>query len=217
VRYDALSGDRTIKLSAEKLTPASAAEPLLVEEFDLSADGQKLLVFTKSERVWRGNTRGDYWVVDLKDGSLRKLGGAAAKPSTLMFAKFSPDATRVGYVRENNIYVENLTGGSGSGIKQITSDGSRYIVNGTFDWVYEEELFCRDGFRWSPDGKNIAYWQQTPKAIGLPPEGTRELIECRPSLNFEIRNPKSEIRNPKFPRGSAASLAESLRLSVTPF
>ena len=92
VRYDALSGDRTIKVSAEKLTPASAAEPLLVEDFDLSVDGQKLLVFTKSERVWRGNTRGDYWVVDLKDGSLRKLGGAAAKPSTLMFAKFSPDA-----------------------------------------------------------------------------------------------------------------------------
>ena len=165
VRYDALSGDRTIKLSAEKLTPASAAEPLLVENFDLSADGQKLLVFTKSERVWRSNTRGDYWVVDLKDGSLRKLGGAAAKPSTLMFAKFSPDATRVGYVRENNIYVENLTGASGSGIKQITSDGSRYIVNGTFDWVYEEELFCRDGFRWSPDGKHIAYWQLNTEGV----------------------------------------------------
>ena len=165
VRYDALSGDRTIKLSAEKLTPASAAEPLLVENFDLSDDGQKLLVFTKSERVWRSNTRGDYWVVDLKDGSLHKLGGAAAKPSTLMFAKFSPDVTSVGYVRENNIYVENLTSASGSGIKQITSDGSRYIVNGTFDWVYEEELFCRDGFRWSPDGKHIAYWQLNTEGV----------------------------------------------------
>ena len=165
VRYDALSGDRTIKLSAEKLTPSSAAEPLLVENFDLSADGQKLLVFTKSERVWRSNTRGDYWVVDLKDTSLRKLGGSAAKPSSLMFAKFSPDAMRVSYVRENNIYVESLTGPSGSSIKQITSDGSRYIVNGTFDWVYEEELFCRDGFRWSPDGKNIAYWQLNTEGV----------------------------------------------------
>ena len=165
MRYDALSGDRTIKFSAEKLIPASATEPLLVENFDLSADGQKLLVFTKSERVWRSNTRGDYWVVDLKDGSLRKLGGAAAKPSTLMFAKFSPDATRVGYVRENNIYVEDLSGDAGSAIKQITSDGSRYIVNGTFDWVYEEELFCRDGFRWSPDGKNIAYWQLNTEGV----------------------------------------------------
>jgi dipeptidyl-peptidase-4 len=91
----------------------------------------------------------------LKSTRLQKLGGDA-KPSTLMFAKFSPDATRVGYVRENNIYVENLADGR---ITQLTTDGAQYIVNGTFDWVYEEELFCRDGFRWSPDGKQIAYWQ----------------------------------------------------------
>ena len=165
VRYDALTGDRTIKLSAEKLTPTSASEPVLVENFDLSDDGQKLLVFTKSERVWRSNTRGDYWVVDLKDGALRKLGGTAAKPSTLMFAKFSPDATRVAYVRENNIYVQSLTGADASNIKQVTNDGSKYIVNGTFDWVYEEELFCRDGFRWSPDGKHIAFWQLNSEGV----------------------------------------------------
>ncbi|MBA3512866.1 MAG: S9 family peptidase [Pyrinomonadaceae bacterium] len=165
VGYDALGGDRTTKLSAEKLTPRSAVEPLQVENFALSDDGQKLLVFTKSERVWRSNTRGDYWVVDLKDNSLHKLGGASAKPSTLMFAKFSPDATRVAYVRENNLYVEHLAAAAGGGIKQITGDGSRYIVNGTFDWVYEEELFCRDGFRWSPDGKNIAYWQLNTEGV----------------------------------------------------
>src|SRR5262249_55641624 len=87
---------------------------------------------------------------------LRKLGGRAAKPSTLMFAKFSPDATRVGYVRENNLYVESL--GSGR-ITQLTRDGSRTIINGTFDWVYEEELDDRDGWRWSPDGRTIAFWQ----------------------------------------------------------
>src|SRR5688500_16810274 len=96
-------------------------------------------------------------MLDLKANALRKLGGADAKPSTLMFAKFSPDGQRVGYVRENNIYVENLSGDAK--ITKITTDGSRYIVNGTFDWVYEEELFCRDGFRWSPDSKQIAYWQ----------------------------------------------------------
>ena len=94
-------------MPAEKLTPAGASSPLLVEEFDLSQDEQKLLIFTNSERVWRSNTRGDYWVLDLKSWNLRKLGGEEAKPSTLMFAKFSPDGTRVGYVRENNIYVEN--------------------------------------------------------------------------------------------------------------
>jgi dipeptidyl-peptidase-4 len=83
-----------------------------------------------------------------------------------MFAKFSPDGTRVAYVRENNIFVENL--GANPKVSQITSDGSRYIINGTFDWVYEEELFCRDGFRWSPDSKQIAYWQ-------LNSEGVKEM------------------------------------------
>ncbi len=154
VRYDAATGARTILLAAEKLVPPGASSPLTIEQFDLSADGQRLLIFTNSERVWRSNTRGDYWVFDLKSAKLQKLGGQALKG--LMFAKFSPDTTRVGYVHENNIYVENLADGR---IKQLTSDGTRYIINGTFDWVYEEELFCRDGWRWSPDGKQIAYWQ----------------------------------------------------------
>src|SRR5689334_12183726 len=166
VRYDAATGDRTVKVSAEKLTPAGAANPLLVEDFSMTGDEQKLLIFTNSARVWRSNTRGDYYVLDLKDNSLRKLGGADAKPSTLMFAKFSPDGNRVAYVRENNIYVEDLNGDNK--ITKLTTDGARYIVNGTFDWVYEEELFCRDGFRWSPDSKQIAYWQ-------LNSEGVKEM------------------------------------------
>jgi dipeptidyl-peptidase-4 len=164
VRYDALTGERTIKVPAEKLIPAGAAAPLAIEDFVFTPDEQKLLIFTNSERVWRSNTRGDYWVVDLTTWSLHKLGGPDAKPSTLMFAKFSPDATRVGYVRENNIYVEELAARGGR-ITKITTDGSRYIVNGTFDWVYEEEFFCRDGFRWSPDGRHIAYWQLNTEGV----------------------------------------------------
>ena len=166
VRYDVASGKRSVKVSAETLTPAGAKDPLLVEDFSMTGDEQKILIFTNSERVWRSNTRGDYWVLDLKDNSLRKLGGADVKPSSLMFAKFSPDGRYVGYVRENNIYIENLFGDNH--IAKITTDGSRYIVNGTFDWVYEEELFCRDGFRWSPDSKQIAYWQ-------LNSEGVKEM------------------------------------------
>src|SRR5687767_5506326 len=170
VRYDANTGERSVKVAAEKLIPSGTQSPLEVEEFSLSADEQKLLIFTNTARVWRSNTRGDYWVLDLKANgaaALRKLGGADAKPSTLMFAKFSPDGNRVGYVRENNVYVENLLGDFK--ITKLTTDGSRYIVNGTFDWVYEEELFCRDGFRWSPDSTQIAYWQ-------LNSEGVKEML-----------------------------------------
>ena len=155
VRYDAATGQKTILVGADKLVPAGASAPLVVEEFDISPDARTILLFTNTERVWRSNTRGDYWVFNLANGKLRKLGGAAPA-SSLMFAKFSPDSSRVGYVRGNNIYVENLADASS---KQLTTDGTFHLINGTFDWVYEEELFCRDGWRWSPDGTRIAYWQ----------------------------------------------------------
>jgi dipeptidyl-peptidase-4 len=161
VRYDAASGQKTILVAADKLVPAGTQTPLVVEEFEISPDAHRVLLFTNSERVWRSNTRGDYWVFDLAGSKLQKLGGNAPA-SSLMFAKFSPDSTRAGYVRGNNIYVENL---SDSKITQLTNDGTFHLINGTFDWVYEEELFCRDGWRWSPDGKKIAYWQLNSEGV----------------------------------------------------
>ena len=131
VRYDAASGERTILISAENLVPPGAAAALTIEDFEVSPDGQKLLLFTNTARVWRSNTRGDYWVVDLKTWKLNKLGGSGAKSATLMFAKFSPDGTRVGYVRENNIYVEDLDTPTPR-ITQITTDGARYIVKASW-------------------------------------------------------------------------------------
>jgi dipeptidyl-peptidase 4 len=158
VRYDVESGRREVLVSARELTPKGAGEPLEVENYAWSADQTKLLIFTNTRPVWRLNTRGDYWVLDRASGALRQLGGRDAKPSTLMFAKFSPDGGRVGYVRENNLYAEDLASGA---ITPLTTDGSRTTINGTFDWVYEEELMDNyaDGWRWSPDGRNIAYWQ----------------------------------------------------------
>src|SRR5499427_1809111 len=161
VRYDAATGQRSILVAASKLVPTGAATPLVVEDFEVSPDKQKILLFTNTARVWRSNTRGDYWVIDLSDGKLQKLGGNAPA-SSLMFAKFSPDSSRVGYVRGNNIYVENL---ADAAITQLTTDGTFHLINGTFDWVYEEELFCRDGWRWSPEGKKIAYWQLNSEGV----------------------------------------------------
>src|SRR5690349_3124009 len=156
VQVDAASGAKTVLIPASKLIPAGAKEPLEVEDYDWSSDRKQLLIFTNSARVWRENTRGDFWVLDVASGQLQKLGGKAAKPSTLQFAKFSPDGKRVAYVRDHNIYVETLANGA---ITPLTKDGSTKIINGTFDWVYEEELSMRDGFRWSPDGQRIAYWR----------------------------------------------------------
>ncbi len=154
VRFDAATGARDVLVPAGKLAPPGAA-PLEIEDYEWSPDGTRVLVFTNSRRVWRQNTRGDYWVYELKTGKLHQLGGGAP-PSTLMFATFSPDGGRVAYVRQHNLYVEDLASGR---ITPLTSDGSTTIINGTFDWVYEEELNLRNGFRWSPDGQSIAYWQ----------------------------------------------------------
>jgi len=155
VRYDPESGAREILVKAEELTPQGRDEPLEISNYIWSRDAEKLLIFTNTQRVWRQNTRGDYWVLDLAGGRLQQL-GRRFEPSFLMFAKFSPDGNRVGYVMQNNIYVEDLRTGS---IARLTRDGAENIINGTFDWVYEEEFGLRDGFRWSPDGKHIAYWQ----------------------------------------------------------
>lgn len=158
IRYDAARGTREVLVSPRQLTPNGVTTPLEIDSYSWSPDGQMLLLFTNSKPVWRMNTRGDYWVLDRTAGTLRKLGGPDAKPSTLMFAKFSPDGRRVGFVRENNIYVEELATGT---ITPLTTDGSRTLINGTFDWVYEEELmnYHADGWRWSPDGQSVAYWQ----------------------------------------------------------
>jgi dipeptidyl-peptidase-4 len=162
VRYVAQSGERTVLVSAKQLIPENETKPLAISNYEWSDDNSKLLIFTNTRRVWRYNTRGDYWVLNLKTGKLQQI-GKSIEATTLMFAKFSPDASKVAFVSKQNIYVEDLSSGV---VKQITSDGGGNIINGTFDWVYEEELDCRDGFRWSPDGKNIAYWQSDTKNIG---------------------------------------------------
>ncbi|HUR98377.1 MAG TPA: DPP IV N-terminal domain-containing protein, partial [Pyrinomonadaceae bacterium] len=162
VRYDAQTGRRSVLVAANKLLPAGVAKPLGIDDYEWSEDNSQILIFTNTKKVWRYNTRGDYWVLNIANGKLQQL-GKGLDASTLMFAKFSPDGTRVGYVSKQNIYVEDIATGR---VSQITTDGGGNIINGTFDWVYEEELDDRDGFRWSPDGKTIAYWQSDTKNIG---------------------------------------------------
>ena len=97
VRYDPSTGNRVILVPAEALTPSEGEEPLSIDDYQWSDDGTQLLVFTNTTKVWRRNTRGDYWLLHLESGALQKLGGEAGE-STMMFAKFSPDGTRVAWV-----------------------------------------------------------------------------------------------------------------------
>lgn len=155
VQYSLPSNSKSVVLSKQQLTPAGSDKPLAVRNFAFSVDGNKTLVFTNAKKVWRLFTRGDYWVYDKSANSLKQI-GKNRPASSLMFAKFSPDASKVAYVSDYNLYVEDLATGD---VKALTTDGNRKFINGTFDWAYEEEFFCRDGFRWSPDSKQIAFWQ----------------------------------------------------------
>jgi dipeptidyl-peptidase-4 len=155
VKYELPSFTKTVIIDSDKLMPAGQNKAIQIQSFAFSSDQKKVLIYTNSKRVWRQYTKGDYWVLDLANNSLKQLG--KGKPaSSLMFAKISPDGTKAAYVSEHNIYAEDLATNQ---IKALTKDGTARLINGTFDWVYEEEFDCRDGFRWSSDSKNIAYWQ----------------------------------------------------------
>ena len=162
VEYETATGKRTVLVAAEKLAAAPGSSPMKIDDYAWSDDNKQLLVFTNTKKVWRLNTRGDYWVLDVGSGRLKKLGGDAPE-SSLMFAKFSPDGKSVGFVRSNNIYVQDLATDQ---IRQLTQDGSATLINGTTDWVTEEELSLRDAFRWSPDSQSIAYWQFDTTGVG---------------------------------------------------
>ena len=155
LRYTLPQNSSTVLVPKEKLQLPGQGKSIAIRNISFSADEQKLLIYTNTKKVWRLDTKGDYWWYDLAGGSLKQI-GKSLPASSLMFAKFSPDGAKVAYVSNYNLYTEDLASGE---IKQLTTDGTRQLINGTFDWAYEEEFFCRDGFRWSPDSKQIAYWQ----------------------------------------------------------
>jgi dipeptidyl-peptidase 4 len=155
VKTDLKTKAEIIIVKREQLIPKGAENPLSSKIYSFSPDYKTLLIFTNTAKVWRYHTRGDYWIFDVSSGQLIQLGKGLSSQS-LMFAKISPDGKSVAYVSEHNLYVEDIASHK---ITQLTKDGTRKFINGTFDWVYEEELDCRDGFRWSPDSKMIAFWQ----------------------------------------------------------
>ncbi len=134
---------------------------IAIQDYQYSPDGRKVLIYTDSRRVWRLPTKGFYYVFDLSSKELRPLSDRAK--GYQMFAKFSPDGKKVGFVRNRNLFVVDLTTGEET---QLTFDGAEgSIINGTFDWVYEEEFGLRDGWQWSPDSRYIAFFQLDESAV----------------------------------------------------
>jgi dipeptidyl-peptidase-4 len=180
-RVDPASGARSVLVAGADLVPPGGREPIDVESYEFSKDQTKLLVFTNSARVWRQRTKGTYYVWDL---TAKRLLPVSTRPGYQMFAKLSPDGRSVAFVRDNNIFVTDLATESETA---LTTDGGENIINGTTDWVYEEELDLRDAFRWSPDGERIAFWRLDQSAIR--PFYLLNADSLYPTL-FPVRYPK---------------------------
>lgn len=160
IRYESESLERTVFLPASSISLEGKA--MTIEDFSLSKDGSKIILFTNSSRVWRTNTKGDYYVYNFNTKKLKQL-GRDLPSSSLMFAKFNHDESLVAYVHDFNIYLEDYDDDFAI---RLTQDGNRDLINGTFDWVYEEEFGKRDGFSWSPESGYIAFWQVDASEIG---------------------------------------------------
>ena len=183
VKVDAVTGAETVLVPTGVLKDANGVA-FDVEDVTLSADETKALVFHSSVRVWRTNTRGVYHVVDFATRAVTPLvatqlppaarttsgpsflatglASGASDPDLQMFAHFSPDGSKVAYGRGNDLWVKDLRSGAEL---RVTTDGSDDIINGTTDWVYEEELGLRDAYRWSPDSKRLAFWRFDQSAV----------------------------------------------------
>ena len=155
VSVDPRTNAETLLISAEQLTPPGSEQPLGIASHQWSSDRELALVFTNTRKVWRHHSRGDYWLLNRETNNLRQVG--ADRPSTsLMFAKLSLDGRQVAYVSEGDVYVDDVKTGQS---KKIREKRSPEIINGTSDWVYEEEFDLKDCFRWSPDSSKIAFWE----------------------------------------------------------
>lgn len=161
VRYESATQKSSLFVPAENLKIPEGS--LSIESFSLSPDASRVLIFTNSSRVWRSNSKGDYWVYNLETKELQRI-GRSFESSSLMFAKFSSDSKDVFYVQDFNIYRENFKTGETTA---LTTDGTGDIINGTFDWVYEEELGKRDGFTLSPNDEFLAFWKLDATDTGI--------------------------------------------------
>ncbi|TWT79823.1 Prolyl tripeptidyl peptidase precursor [Planctomycetes bacterium CA13] len=191
IRHDAATGETQVMVAAAELVPSGESDPLSIDDYAWTADQNLLLIFTNSKRVWRVNSRGDYWLLDRSSRQLRKLGGSEGSESSMMFAKLSPSGKQVTFVRDRNLYVEDLLDDT---ITPLTFTDSDTIINGTTDWVYEEEFRLRDAFQWSPDGKRIAFWQINTEGVEKFP-----LVNNTDSLYPRVTwfaYPKAGTRNP---------------------
>ena len=133
----------------ETIVSSSSSIPYFTS-YEFSGDESRLLLATALEPIYRRSTLGFYYVYDLKTKEI-----SAVSSSKIQEPTFSPDGSKVAYVRNNNIYVWDI---ASNNTKQLTLDGVKNkIINGVTDWVYEEEFAFVRAFEWNSDGSKLAF------------------------------------------------------------
>lgn len=153
---------------------------------DFNSDESKVLIAVNEEQIYRRSFKANYFVFDLKTKKITEVSSGGKQ----LFATFSPDGNQVAFVRDNNLFVKNLSSGEE---KQITFDGkNNEIINGRSDWVYEEEFSFAQAFYWSPDGKKIAYYKFNETEV---PEYSMTLFEGLYPVDYKYKYPKAGEKN----------------------
>lgn len=149
VKYDITTGK-----PVETILDGAALNPKIeIQGYSFSDNEGKILLQTDFANIYRRSFTAEYFVYDLATKNVRKL-STGGKQS---YATFSPDGSKVAFVRGNNLFYVNLSDWSEI---QVTDDGKfNHIINGSTDWVYEEELSFAQAFQWSSDGKKLAYYR----------------------------------------------------------
>ena len=155
ISYNIETDAREVLIDGSNLIAPDTGEKIAIEDYAYGPGGDRVLLYADSERVWRLNTKGYYYVLNVASGDVMPL--ADRSKGFQMFAKLSPDGQRAAFVRNRNLFVVDLTTGAETALTTDGADGT--IINGTSDWVYEEEFGLRDGWRWSPDGRYVAFVQ----------------------------------------------------------
>jgi len=151
-RYETGDFVRTVAIGSEMI-PAGDTAAIPLSDWNFSQDESKLLIATETEYIYRYSSASEYYIWDTRTKKLSRL----SLDGKQRLANFSPDASSVAFVRDNNLFIKELASDSEYA---VTNDGKQNsIINGTTDWVYEEEFAITKGFEWSPDGRYLAYYR----------------------------------------------------------